>query len=208
MDSDRLLAGLKLLVIEDEEDTRELLAFILTQAGAEVIAFIYVYQALEAFDQFRPDVILSNVHLPDGDGYKLLRAWRQQEAELSYAPTPAILVTESEREVDEKRLQQAGYQTYITRPFNIERIVQTVADVVQPNELNAVIWEASSMNEEDARTAQEDWFSRGKEDGLLGRAKQPPEIDPEQASLYDLGYGEGSIQRSLSETATGSTFIE
>lgn len=60
------------------------------------------------------------------------------------------------------------------------------------------------MNEEDNKVAQEDWFSRGKEDGLLGRAKQPPEIDPEQSSLYDLGYGEGSIQRSLAETQTTS----
>lgn len=61
------------------------------------------------------------------------------------------------------------------------------------------------MSEENVKVAQEDWFSRGKEDGLLGRAKQPPETDPEQSSLYDLGYGEGSIQRSLTETQTIST---
>ncbi|MBD3883992.1 hypothetical protein IFO70_19755 [Phormidium tenue FACHB-886] len=47
--------------------------------------------------------------------------------------------------------------------------------------------------------AQEDWFSLGKQDALLGRSKQPPETDPEQASQYDLGYGEGSIQRSLND---------
>jgi hypothetical protein len=59
------------------------------------------------------------------------------------------------------------------------------------------------MNAKD-RVAQEDWFTRGKEDALAGRAKQPPEIDPEQASLYDLGYGEGSIQSSLAEATTNS----
>jgi hypothetical protein len=44
--------------------------------------------------------------------------------------------------------------------------------------------------------AQENWFSRGKQDALLGYSKNPPETDPEQASQYDLGYSEGSIQYS------------
>jgi hypothetical protein len=52
--------------------------------------------------------------------------------------------------------------------------------------------------------AQEDWFSRGKEDALMGYSKQPPETDPEQASQYDLGYGEGSIQHSLVQTTLAS----
>jgi hypothetical protein len=47
--------------------------------------------------------------------------------------------------------------------------------------------------------AQEDWFSRGKADALMGYSKQPPETDPEQSSQYDLGYGEGSIQHSLAQ---------
>lgn len=46
---------------------------------------------------------------------------------------------------------------------------------------------------------QEDWFSRGRADALMGYSKQPPETDPEQSSLYDLGYGEGSIQHSLAQ---------
>lgn len=52
--------------------------------------------------------------------------------------------------------------------------------------------------------AQEDWFSRGKEDALMGYSKQPPETDPEQSSQYDLGYGEGSIQYSLTQMNTAS----
>lgn len=60
------------------------------------------------------------------------------------------------------------------------------------------------MNELD-KVVQEDWFSRGKEDALMGRAKQPPETDPEQSSLYDLGYGEGSIQYSLTEAADSTS---
>lgn len=52
--------------------------------------------------------------------------------------------------------------------------------------------------------AQEDWFSRGKADALMGYSKQPPEADPEQSSQYDLGYGEGSIQHSLAQRNTES----
>lgn len=54
------------------------------------------------------------------------------------------------------------------------------------------------------QVAQEDWFSRGKEDALMGYSKQPPETDPEQSSQYDLGYGEGSIQYSLAQATTES----
>jgi hypothetical protein len=54
------------------------------------------------------------------------------------------------------------------------------------------------------QVAQEDWFSRGKEDALMGYSKQPPETDPEQSSQYDLGYGEGSIQYSLAQATTAS----
>ncbi|MBD1851977.1 hypothetical protein [Leptolyngbya sp. GB1-A1] len=49
------------------------------------------------------------------------------------------------------------------------------------------------------QVAEEDWFSRGRADALMGYSKQPPETDPEQSSLYDLGYGEGSIQHSLAQ---------
>jgi len=52
------------------------------------------------------------------------------------------------------------------------------------------------------QVAQEDWFSRGKADALMGYSKQPPETDPEQASLYDLGYGEGCIQQSLEQVTS------
>ncbi len=52
--------------------------------------------------------------------------------------------------------------------------------------------------------AEEDWFSCGKADALMGYSKRPPEIDPEQASLYDLGYGEGTIQHSLAQITTPS----
>ncbi|MBD2058181.1 hypothetical protein H6F88_19565 [Oculatella sp. FACHB-28] len=54
------------------------------------------------------------------------------------------------------------------------------------------------------QVAQEDWFSRGKSDALMGHSKQPPETDPEQASQYDLGYGEGSIQYSLAQRSEAS----
>jgi hypothetical protein len=63
---------------------------------------------------------------------------------------------------------------------------------------------ANNSNDLPEQIDQEDWFSRGKEDALMGYSKQPPETDPEQSSQYDLGYGEGSIQRSLAETTTAS----
>jgi CheY-like chemotaxis protein len=127
--TDQPLKNLHLLVIEDEQDTRELLTFVLESEGAAVTTVIHIYEALDVLKQFRPDVILSNIHLPDGDGYTLLSLWRKEEAELGIEPVPAIIVTESEREIHKKRIHQAGFQTYISKPFEIDKIAEIVANV-------------------------------------------------------------------------------
>lgn len=131
MFSDCSLQGLHLLLIEDEQDTRELLKFILEAEGAEVTPVVYVYEALAALESNRPDAIVSNVHLPDGDGYSLLEQWRQRERVLGYPAIPAILVTESEREIEQQRLAAAGFQTFITRPFDIESISRIITYAVE-----------------------------------------------------------------------------
>lgn len=122
----------RLLLIEDEVDTRNLLRFILEMAGAEVMAVDSVYKALEALERNRPDAIVCNIYLPDGDGYSLLSAWRQQEQALGHPTIPAIIVTESERDVEKQKLREAGFQSFITRPFAVERVAQDIADVIEP----------------------------------------------------------------------------
>lgn len=129
--SDKLLQGLHLLVIEDEQDTRELITFILQTEGAKVTAVVHIYEALEALEQFRPDVILSNVHLPDGDGYTLLSLWRDKEAKLDIKPVPAIIVTETDRSISRRQIHEAGFQTYICRPFDVDEIPKIVANTVR-----------------------------------------------------------------------------
>lgn len=129
--SDKRLKGLQLLVIEDEQDIIDLLTFILQSEGAEVTAVVHVYEALEALERFRPDVILSNIHLPDGDGYTLLKTWRDKEAKLNLEPIPEIIVTESNREIHRTRMSEAGFQTYISRPFDVEQIPKIVASMAR-----------------------------------------------------------------------------
>ncbi|MBD1853451.1 response regulator [Leptolyngbya sp. FACHB-711] len=128
-DSGKPLEGLHLLVIEDEQDTRELITFILQLWGAEVTAVIHIYEAIEALDRFIPDVILSNTHLPDGDGYMLIGLWRDKEVELGIEPIPAIIIADSDREVSRNRIHQAGFQTYVSKPLDVTVIVETVATV-------------------------------------------------------------------------------
>lgn len=129
--SDKLLEGLHLLIIEDEQDITELLTFILQLEGAKVTAVVHVREALEALERFRPDVILSNIHLPDGDGYALLEKWRDKEAKRNIKPIPAIIVTESDREIHRTRMSRAGFQTHISRPFDVDRIPEIVASVAR-----------------------------------------------------------------------------
>lgn len=120
------------MLIEDEADTREMLQFILESAGAEVTAVESVYKALETLEHSRPDAIVCNIYLPDGDGYSLLSIWRQQEQASGHPTIPAIIVTESEREVEIRKLRAAGFQSFITRPFDVDRVAQHIADAIEP----------------------------------------------------------------------------
>lgn len=108
-----------------------MLRFILESAGAEVTAVVYVYEALAALERYTPEAIVCNVYLPDGDGYSLLTTWRQQEQKLGHRAIPAILVTESEREVEQKKIKAAGFQTFITRPFAVDSVARTIANAIE-----------------------------------------------------------------------------
>jgi signal transduction histidine kinase len=121
-----LLAGVRVVVVEDEADTRELLAVALQQCGAEVAAFGSVPEALAAFDRAVPDVLLSDIGVPGEDGYSLIRKVRAREPALG-GNVPAAALTAYARAEDRLRALEAGYQTHLAKPIDPAELIATVA---------------------------------------------------------------------------------
>jgi signal transduction histidine kinase len=121
-----LLAGVRVLVVEDEADTRELLVVALQQCGAEVNAFGSASEALAAFDHGAPDVLLSDIGMPVEDGYELIHKIRARPHGQG-GDVPAAALTAYARAEDRLRALEAGYQTHLAKPVDPAELVATVA---------------------------------------------------------------------------------
>jgi signal transduction histidine kinase len=121
-----LLTGLRVLVVEDEADTRDLLVVSLQQCGAEVAAFGSVPEALAWFDHSVPDVLLSDIGVPIEDGYSLIRKVRARLPALG-GNVPAAALTAYARAEDRLRALEAGYQTHLAKPVDPAELIATVA---------------------------------------------------------------------------------
>jgi signal transduction histidine kinase/ActR/RegA family two-component response regulator len=127
------LDGVRVLLAENDVDGREVLTLILELAGAQVIAVETVRQALSAVDSFRPDVLVSDVGLPDEDGYALMRQLRTRDAARG-GTTPAIALTGYVSSEDRARLLAAGFQIYLRKPMDPSEIVAAVASLTASGE--------------------------------------------------------------------------
>ena len=126
------LAGIHLLVVEDSPDNRDLLVFVLKNEGALVTAVGLAHEALLTLDRLKPDAILCDIRLPDGNGYELIREWREREKRLGLFPIPAIAVTVSVSEQDRQMAYDSGFQLYVTKPYDILSIPKSIAKLIAP----------------------------------------------------------------------------
>ncbi|WNZ24382.1 response regulator [Leptolyngbya sp. NK1-12] len=127
------LAGLRILLVEDDPSARQLLSDILIiDGGAEVVAVASVREALEILERQQSDVLISNIVLPDGDGRTLIRQIRTLTPEQG-GQIPAIAVTAAANERNRTELLAAGFQDYLFKPFDVERLIAAVANLGRPN---------------------------------------------------------------------------
>jgi CheY-like chemotaxis protein len=125
------LDDVRILVVDDETDGRELATTVLTEAGGSVIAVASVAEALDLVRQGeRPDVLVSDIGLPDEDGYALVRQLRAHEAEHG-GFLPVIALTGFARAADRTRILAAGFQQHVTKPLDPSELAATVAAVVR-----------------------------------------------------------------------------
>ena len=110
------LSGLRVLVVDDELDTRELVAVVLTTCGAEVVSVDSANGALDQMERQRFDLLISDIGMPELNGYDLIGRIRQLGEEQG-GRTPAVALTAYAGIDDRKRALAAGYGMHIPKPF-------------------------------------------------------------------------------------------
>jgi CheY-like chemotaxis protein len=123
-----LLDGVNVLVVDDEPDALRLMERILTGCDALVRAVSSVDAALRAVGEDRPDVLISDIGMPEKDGYDLIREIRGRN--YSARDLPAVALTAFARSEDRRRAMLAGFQVHLAKPVDPEELVAVVASLV------------------------------------------------------------------------------
>jgi signal transduction histidine kinase/ActR/RegA family two-component response regulator len=122
------LSGVRVLVVDDEQDTRRLISTVIAQTGAEVTACASAGEALEKLKTWRPHILMSDIGMPGEDGYALIQKVRALPPERG-GRTPAAALTAYARDEDKGRALAAGYQLHIAKPFNPKELLAAVSDL-------------------------------------------------------------------------------
>jgi len=123
------LRGARLLVVDDDADARDAISAVLDEAGASTTAVGSVREALAFVEHTRPDVIVSDITLPDADGYELIRLVRAMPSGRG-ADIPALALTGHARPEDQRRVLAAGYQGYLAKPIEPAELLTALANLV------------------------------------------------------------------------------
>ncbi len=120
-----ILSGLRVLVVDDEEDARELLRTVLEKRGAEVVAVAGVREALAAIERDPPDVLISDIGMPVEDGCELIRRVRQLDPARG-GRVPAAAVSAYVGEDNRRQALDAGFQLHVAKPVDPEELISVV----------------------------------------------------------------------------------
>lgn len=123
------LAGIKVLLVDDNEDILELSRRVLEERGAEVVTVNSVVEALAQLCKVVPDVLISDISMPILNGYDLIRSVRN-ELHLGEHKLPAVAISAYARPLDQQRALQAGYQAYVIKPLQPHMLIRAVARLV------------------------------------------------------------------------------
>jgi len=123
------LLGVRVLVVDDQVDSREFVSTVLEQYQAEVRAVASVREALQVIPEWKPDVLVSDIGMPQEDGYSLIRKLRSQPQEQG-GNIPAAALTAYARAEDRVRAIQEGYQLHLPKPVEPAELATVVASLV------------------------------------------------------------------------------
>ncbi|HKQ24950.1 MAG TPA: PAS domain S-box protein [Burkholderiales bacterium] len=122
------LAGLRIVSVDDDPSTREMLHEALARAGADVASAASAQEALSTLQSVRPDVLVSDIGLPDEDGYDLIRKVRTL-CSAAGGDTPAIALTGYARAQDQQAALAVGYQAFVAKPVNLDDLMTLIVEL-------------------------------------------------------------------------------
>jgi len=125
----RSLRGVRVMVVDDEPDARELASAVLEESGASVEVAASGREALTRLEESNPDVLLIDIAMPEMDGLTLIREIRKSESRASHVP--AVACTAYAREEDRQRALASGFQLHLAKPVQPEVLIEAVASVWQ-----------------------------------------------------------------------------
>jgi CheY-like chemotaxis protein len=125
------LDGIRVLVVEDDDDTRELLKVLLETHGISVTTAASVQEAMSAYDNSLPQVIVADIGMPDYNGYTLIGKVRARDRERGQGITPAIALTAFTTPTDRDTTLSAGFQVHMPKPFEPTRLLAVILDLVK-----------------------------------------------------------------------------
>jgi CheY-like chemotaxis protein len=123
------LQGIRVLFVDDEPDTRELMGVILQQAGAEVITMASAQEVLSQFNQLTFDILVSDIGMPQMNGYELLQRIRGMSS--SQAQIPAIALTAYAGDSNQQKALAAGFQQHLPKPVDPKDLIHAIAKRVR-----------------------------------------------------------------------------
>ncbi|MBD1847771.1 PAS domain S-box protein [Cyanobacteria bacterium FACHB-63] len=124
------LNGIKILIVDDEPDTRDLVAFVLEQQGAQVTAATSAHEALLMLPQVKPDVLLSDIGMPEMDGYMLIQQVRALTPDQG-GLIPAIALTAYAGDTNQQQVLAAGFQKHTSKPIEPDLLVQAIMSLIR-----------------------------------------------------------------------------
>lgn len=125
----RPLSNVRVVVLDDDEGTRDLLALILEESGADVNMAGDAESALPILESFRPDVLVSDIGMPGMDGYQFIERVRELTDEQG-GNVPALALTAFAREEDKQRALRAGFQAHLAKPIESSVLIHTLSQLI------------------------------------------------------------------------------
>lgn len=124
------LTGLRVLIVDDDADTCEMLTYVLNQWGAEAQSSMSVSEAFSSIAEWHPDVLLTDINMPGEDGYALISRLRAMPPE-NGANIPAIALTAMARPEDSEQALQAGFQLHLSKPVDTQKLGEAIANLTR-----------------------------------------------------------------------------
>jgi CheY-like chemotaxis protein len=122
------IVGLRILAIDDDVDTCDMIRAVLEQCGGIVLTALNADTGFESFRQWKPEVLISDIGLPDVDGYEFIRRIREYERPLGQK-VPAVALTAFARIEDRVKSLAAGYQMHVAKPVEPAELLTIVASL-------------------------------------------------------------------------------